>query len=47
MATVGYGDISPTNIGEIFTAIVVMLMGIMIFAILISSMQEIFAVCIT
>jgi len=42
MTTVGYGDISPTNVGEIFVAMVVMLLGIMSFAFLIGSVQEVF-----
>jgi len=42
MTTVGYGDISPTNFGEMAAAMAVMLAGIMSFAILIGSVQEVF-----
>jgi len=42
LTTVGYGDVTPSNIGEVVIAIIVMLMGIMSFAVLIGSMQEVF-----
>ncbi|XP_075264676.1 uncharacterized protein LOC142356763, partial [Convolutriloba macropyga] len=41
MTTVGYGDISPTNLGEIFVGMAVMLGGIMTFVILIGSIQDV------
>lgn len=44
LTTVGYGDITPSNIGEVIVAIIVMLIGIMSFAVLIGSMQEVFKV---
>eukprot|EP00951_Prasinocladus_malaysianus_P036660 scaffold387970_cov50-Prasinocladus_malaysianus.AAC.1 len=40
MTTVGYGDISATNHPEMLVAMLVMLIGIMMFAVLIGSMQE-------
>mmetsp|Transcript_38242 Transcript_38242/g.96126 ORF Transcript_38242/g.96126 Transcript_38242/m.96126 type:complete len:685 (+) Transcript_38242:361-2415(+) len=43
MTTVGYGDISATNSGEMFAAMAVMLGGILIFVILLGSIQDVFA----
>eukprot|EP00873_Tetraselmis_striata_P021507 jgi/Tetstr1/441771/TSEL_029988.t1 len=42
MTTVGYGDISATNSGEMFAAMAVMLGGILIFVILLGSTQDVF-----
>eukprot|EP00192_Tetraselmis_astigmatica_P009484 CAMPEP_0117650336 /NCGR_PEP_ID=MMETSP0804-20121206/1485_1 /TAXON_ID=1074897 /ORGANISM="Tetraselmis astigmatica, Strain CCMP880" /LENGTH=819 /DNA_ID=CAMNT_0005456201 /DNA_START=188 /DNA_END=2647 /DNA_ORIENTATION=+ len=41
MTTVGYGDITPNNAGEIIVALLSMIGGIMMFAVLIGTMQDI------
>lgn len=44
MATIGYGDITAQNTGEQVAAVIIMIVGILVFALLIGSIQEVFAV---